>query len=287
MRADGQRFAASFDATTDTARIAVWDLRSGAVVWVTPNEPTVRHVTPVWSADGSLLYYAAGTDASGAPDLGIYRMRADGTGRPELIRRPDASSPGTRLIGLTPDGAGLVWSSVRPGGTVTVLDLQSGTERAFEDTVAASLEAWRTSRPRALVASGASGLQAPTTLTLWDDVSGAKRILLGPDLPGSPTGVYGADFDPTGTRIVVVAYSRIGEIEGSALNLIDLNGLNRTVIAGSEGAQQVLWFRAGIAFARRSATGGTDLMIIQPAGGVPVTLVSAAGSLGRIAFVSP
>jgi hypothetical protein len=124
-------------------------------------------------------------------------------------------------------------------------------------------------------------------LTLWDDISGAKRVLLGPDLPGSPTGVYGADFDPTGNRIVVSAYSKIGEIEGSALNLFDLNGASRTVLAGSEGAQQVLWFRAGIVYTRRTSSGGTEIMLIQPTGGTPVILYSDPGQIGKLTFVSP
>ena len=99
--------------------------------------------------------------------------------------------------------------------------------------------------------------------------------------------MYGADFDPTGTRIVIAAYARIGGIKGSALNLIDLNGGNRTVISGSEGAQQVLWFRAGIVFTRKSASAGTDVLLIQPAGGTPVTLYSAPGEIGKLTFVSP
>jgi len=43
-----------------------------------------------------------------------------------------------------------------------------------------------------------------------------------------------ADFDPTGTRIVIAAYARIGAIDGSALNLVDLNGggLYRVLAAG-------------------------------------------------------
>ena len=134
---------------------------------------------------------------------------------------------------------------------------------------------------------GGGAAQPPGTLTPWDDIAGTKKTLLGPGIAGSPDGVYGADFDPTGTRIVIAAYARIGGIKGSALNLIDLNGGNRTVISGSEGAQQVLWFRAGIVFTRKSASAGTDVLLIQPAGGTPVTLYSAPGEIGKLTFVSP
>jgi hypothetical protein len=181
----------------------------------------------------------------------------------------------------------LVWSLEKIGGTVSVFDLLTSTDRTFDDSTAASLEAWRSNRPRALISTGAVGTQPATTLTLWDDISGTKKVLIGPDIAGSPDSVLGADFDPTGTRIAIAAYSKIGEIEGSALNLIDLNGANRTVIVGSEGAQQVLWFRAGIVFTRRTATGGTDVMLIQPSGGTPVTLYSDPGQIGKLQFVSP
>ena len=238
----------------------------------------------MWSADGSLLYYAS---SRGTTDLGIWRIRADGT-QNTLIRKADGKYAGVVLRGLTPDGSALGWAYVRAGGSVAVFDLVTGTDRVFDDTTSASVETWRVARPRALVLVGGGGAGPPPgTLVLWDDVSGTKKTLLGPGIAGSPDGVYGADFDPTGSRIVIAAYARIGAIDGSALNLIDLNGANRTVIAGSEGAQQVLWFRAGIVFTRKSASGGTDVLFIQPAGGTPVTLYSDPGQIGKLTFVSP
>ena len=237
----------------------------------------------MWSSDGSLLYYAS---SRGSTDLGIWRIRADGT-QNTLIRKPDEKYAGVFLQGLTPDGSGLAWSYVRAGGSVSVFDLVTGTDRVFDDTTAATAVAWRVARPRALVSVGGGAGQPPAQLVLWDDINGAKKTLLGPDVAGSPDGVYGADFDPNGTRIVIAAYSRIGGIEGSALNLIDLNGANRTLVAGSEGAQQVLWFRAGIVFTRRTASGGTEVLLIQPSGGTPVTLYSAPGEIGKLTFVSP
>ena len=49
----------------------------------------------------------------------------------------------------------------------------------------------------------------------------------------------------------------------------------------------MLWFRAGIVFTRRTASGGTDVLLIPPSGGTPVTLFSDPGQLGKLAFVSP
>lgn len=283
VRADGVVLAVSLEVSPDRARIATLNLRSGAVAWLTPDEPGVRQATPIWSADGSLLYYAS---SRGSTDLGIWRIRSDGT-QPTPIRKPEGTAAGVLLQGLTPDGSGLVWSYVRAGGSAAVFDLVTGTDRVFDDTTAANIVAWRVARPRALVTVGGGAGQPPGALVLWDDVSGTKKTLLLRDLPGSPDGVYGADFDPTGTRIVIAAFSRIGDIEGSALNLTDLNGSTRTVITGSEGAQQVLWFRAGIVFTRRTATGGTDILLVQPTGGTPVLLYAAPGEIGKLAFVSP
>ena len=283
LRADGAVLAVSLETSADTARIATLNLRSGTVAWLTPDEPGIRQVTPIWSADGSLLYYAS---SRGPTDLGIWRIRADGT-QPTRIRKPDGSYAGVSLQGLMPDGIGLVWSYVRAGGSAAVYELATGADRVFDDTTAATVVAWRVARPRALVTVGGGAGLPPGALVLWDDVSGTKKTLLSRDLAGSPDGVYGADFDPSGTRIVIAAYARIGGIEGSALNTIDLNGGNRTVIAGSEGAEQVLWFRAGIVFTRRAASGGTDVLLIPPSGGRPVTLFSDPGQVGKLAFVSP
>ena len=283
VRPDGTVVAVALATGSDTVRIATWDLRSGATEWVTADEAGVRNTTPVWSADGASVYYAS---ARGTSDLGIWRIRADGSQR-TLVRRPGPGAP-VSLVGLTPDGSGLVWSAEQAGGTVNVFDLASGAERPFDDTTAATALAWREARPRALVAvGGGAGQPGARTLVLWDDVTGTKRTLLGPEIANSPDSVLAADFDPTGTRIVIVASSRIGELEGSALNLIDLSGKDRTVLAGSEGAQQVLWFRAGIVFTRRGVSGGTDILLISPSGGTPALLYSAPGEIGKLQFVSP
>jgi hypothetical protein len=283
MRADGQILAVSLDTAPDAARIATWNLRSGAVAWLTPDEPGVRHATPVWSADGSLLYYAS---TRGVTDLGIFRIRADGTAA-TLVRKPDGKFAGVSLEGLTPDGTGLVWSYSRAGGSADVFDLASGTDRAFDDSTAASILAWRVARPRALVAVGGGAGGPPRQLSLWDDIARTARVLLGPGVAGSPDGIYSADWDPTGARLVVAAFTSGGTAGSSVLITMDANASARQTVTGSDGAQAVMWFRAGIAYTRRTAAGGTDLMLIQPSGGTPVTLFSDAGQLGRPTFVSP
>ena len=288
LRADGVLLAVALVTGPDASRIALWDLRTGSVEWLSPDEPDIKNVTPVWSADGSLLYYASSYYASsqGTTDLGVWRIRVDGTQR-TLVRRPVSGGSAVTLVGLTPDGAGLSYSYVRAGGSANVLDLRTGTDRAFDDTTAAAVLAWREARPRALVSVGGGAARPPGTLTLWDDIAGTKKVLLGPDKAGSPDGVGAADFDPTGTRIAVAAYSKIRELESRALDLIDLNGTGRTVITGTEAAEQLLWFRAGIVFTRKSASGGTDVLLIPPTGGTPVTLYSAPGAIGTLTFVSP
>jgi len=283
-RADAQVLAVAIETASNSARIATWNLRSGAIEWLTPDVPGVSHGTPIWSADGSLLYYASQASTT---DLGIWRIRADGTGN-TLVRRPDGKATGVDLVGLTPDGTGLVFSYGRSGGSADVLDLPSGTDRAYDDTAAASIAAWRATRPRALVLVGGGAGQPAPTLVLWDEIAGTKKTLLGATVPGSPTGVYGADFDATGTRVAVAVYNKIDGGEAlSAIHTMDANGGGRGPVAGTEGALSVLWFRAGIVYTKRNVAGGTDILLVQPTGGAPVILYSDPGQLGKLTFVSP
>lgn len=284
LRADGRVLAISLDTSPDSARIATWDLRTGAIAWVTPDEAGVRHATPVWSSDPAFLYYAS---SRGTTDLGIFRIRADGTSR-SLVRPPDSKAAGVLLNGLTPDGTGLDFSYVRAGGSANVFDLLSGSDRAFDDNTAAGIVAWRSARPRALVTVGGGAGQPPGTLALWDDIAQTKRVLLDRAVAGSPSGVYSADWDPGGTRIAVAAFTRTGAADSSVLLTMDSTAGARQTVAGSDGAQGALWFRAGIVYPRHTASGGTEVMLINPAGGTPVTLFTALGQLGgRITFVSP
>lgn len=282
LRPDGSQLAISLQTADGTARLATWNLRTGATRWVTEDEPGVRQVTPVWSADGSLLYYVA---SRGTTDLGIFRVRADGTAR-TLLRPPDAKFAGVTLSGLTPDGAGLAWSYTRAGGSVAVFDLQTGRDRAFDDDTAAAILSWRPTRPRALVAVGGGAGSAGGALVLWDDLATTRRVLI-PAQAGSPSGVLAADWDPTGTRIASAVTDRSGSSETSSLLTLDATGGARAAIAGTDGANAVLWLRAGIVFSRQSGSGGTDLVLVAPSGAAATVLYSDPGPLARLTFAAP
>jgi len=281
-RADGSVLAISLETAAGSARLATWNLRTGVTRWVTDDEPGVRQVTPVWSVDGSLLYYAA---ARGTTDLGIFRVRADGTAK-TLLRAPDAKFAGVALTGLTADGSGVAWSYARAGGSVDVFDLRSGRDRAFDDAAAAAALSWRPTRPRALVKVGGccAGFSGGA-LTLWDDLAPSSRVLI-PAQADSPSGVLAADWDPTGTRIVASVTERSGGSETSSLLTLDPSGAARRPIAGTEGATAVLWLRAGIIYARTTGA-GTDLVLVSPDGGPGIALYSDDGPIEQLTFAAP
>src|SRR5439155_24201574 len=57
MRADGGAFVASVEVGYMTARLAIWEPSTGAVRWLTPAEPRVRHLVPVWSPEGTAIHF--------------------------------------------------------------------------------------------------------------------------------------------------------------------------------------------------------------------------------------
>jgi len=282
-RPDASVLAVSLETAEGTARVATWNLRTGAMQWVTEDEPGVRHSTPVWSADGSLIYYAA---TRGPVDLGIFRIRGDGTAK-TLLRAADARAAGTALVSLTPDGAGIVWGYIRAGGSTDVYDLQTGRDRAFDDDTSATPLAWRPTRPRALVAVGGGGAGlAGGSLVLWDDLAATSRVLI-PAQAAAPSGVLAADWDPTGTRIVAAVTDRTNGAETSSLLTFDAAGATRAALPGTDGANTVLWLRAGIVYGRATAARGTEILLISPSGSIPVVLYADDGPPGRLTFVAP
>jgi len=288
IRPDGSALALSFVTSNDSARIATVDLRSGSTRWVTPDEPGVRQVTPVWSADGLTIYYSASrTSASSLTDLGIFRIGADGSANAR-VHGPDGN--GAELLGLTPDGAGLRWSRIRAGGSLDVLDLTTGDDRQAQPNEAASEASWRLARPRALVVTGiccAGPVGGNGTLWLWDDLSGSSQMLLGPK-SDPPVAAVAASWDPAGSRVVAVVYDRSsGFGTRSSLVTIDAAGGDRKAVAGTEGASLPLWTPAGIVFLRATSQGGTEIMLVSPAGGGPQTLYTDARPIGRLALINP
>jgi len=288
IRPDGSALALSFVTSVDSARIATADFRTGSTRWVTADEPGVRQATPVWSADGQAIYYSASrTSASSLTDLGIFRIGADGSANAR-IHGPDGN--GGELLGLTPDGAGLRWSRIRAGGSLDVLDLATGDDHQARPDEAASEASWRSARPRALVITGiccAGPVGGNGTLWLWDDVTGTTEMLLGPK-SDPPVAAAAASWDPAGTGIVAVIYDRSsGFGTQSSLVTIDAAGGDRKAVAGTEGAGRPLWTPGGIVFIRATSQGGTEIMLVSPAGGAPLTLYTDARPLGQIALISP
>jgi len=257
LRPDGSLLAVALRTASDSSRIAMLDLRSGTTRWVTDDEPGVRHATPVWSPDGSLIFYSA--SRGGTSDLGIVRSSIDGSGTGR-IHGPDGN--GRELMGFTPDGAALVWSAIRAGGSTAVLDLSTGRDRMFDDTTASTPLSFRALRPRALVLVGGCCAGRPGgSLFLWDDLDNSRRLLLG--LPGSPQVAAGsADWSPDGRQVATALFDRSTPADTPArLVLFDpADPAGRTAVAGTEGAQAVVWPRSGIVYSRTGSDRATELV---------------------------
>lgn len=280
-RSDGGALAAGVETGANSSRIAAWDLKTGAVRWITADEPGVRHESPVWSADGTSIYYAAhaSTQTSYA-DLGFFRVELDGSGTTR-IHGPDEN--GGMLIGLTPDGERLVWVRIRAGGGVGVLDLETGTNRDFDVNSGSYPEAWRAARPRALVISGGCCAGKPGgTLVLWDELDGSSRVVAGIDKMSKVT-AGSAAWDPTGTRIAAQLFDVSNLDYTASIVTMEADGANRTTVPGTAGAGAVLWLREGIVFSR---TNGTELVLVSPNGDGPRVLYRGAERVDVAAVIA-
>ena len=286
LRLDGSAIALTLTVETGSAartRVAALNLQTGAVGWATPDEPTVSHTTPWWSNDGSVVYYTR-TSLDGGTDEGIYRVRVDGTNLTQL--RAPSSDGAIRIAGLTPDGLGLVLSRAVVSGYVDILDLNTRVIRSLQSPAtltgsrsSAFVQAWRSQRPRALVSFG--GPAGGPQLYVWDDA--APPATLAPIVRDGT--VAGADWDPTGTRIVA-ALSLANS--PSQLFLIDVNGQNRTAVTGATGASNPYWLRAGIVYLYATSLARPTEVRLAPATGTtpPKTLYSGT-DLIRLVYVSP
>ncbi|MGH2378718.1 MAG: hypothetical protein ACRDGT_09595, partial [Candidatus Limnocylindria bacterium] len=239
VRPDGAAFAIALATGLGSSRVAIWDAQTGGTRWVSPDEPGVLHSTPVWSADGGAVYYAALRPPEGA---GIFRVPAAG-GRPVRIRPPEGG--GAQLHGLTPDGRDLVWSRADARGSTLVLDLESGETRSFGEELSRPL-AWRSDPPRALVVTGGCCAGRTGTLVVWDDLGDERRAIYGSDLTPQEA-VGNADWSPDGRRIVATVYDTTisSEIARPLVTMNESAG-ERLTIEGTEGAGFVRWVRAGI-----------------------------------------
>jgi len=271
-RADGSAFAVGLETAAGSSRIAVWDLNTDAVRWVTANEAGVRHESPVWSADGTAIYYAAHSSTpTSYTDLGIFEIGLDGSGNTR-VHGPDGN--GGMPVRLTPDGTGLVWVRARAGGGTAVLDLETGASRELDPTSGSYPEAWRSARPRALVISGGCCAGKPGgTLVLWDEVDGSSHVIGGIDKTSKVT-AGAATWDPMGTRIAAQLFDISTLSYTASIAVMDADGANRRTISGTDGAGSLLWLREGIVFSRSQ---GTEIVLVSPEGDGPRVLFRSAG----------
>lgn len=296
VRRDGTAFVftvASHDGAGNEVRLALWDAGAGVTRWLTAAEGDQTQMGtaaefPAWSADGSEVFFrrVRYRQGAGTEELGLWRIKADGTGL-ALVMAPPANAPmGLMLHRVTPDGRGLVWGRVgmhvvngQSGGmttTVEVLDLTTGAQRSI-GCCTASIASWRATRPRALLRVD-TGDVGQSRLVLWDDIALSERTLLGPGRIG------GADWDTQGERIVVAS--------GSGLSIIDTSGRTLTTLPGTEGAAGPRWDSAGIVYdhwvqrppADRNAR---EIRAIDPNGGPLATLFASDRSVHLAAIVRP
>jgi hypothetical protein len=286
LRDDGGVLAVAIPIVPGTSRIAVLDFASGTRRWLTDEEPGVQQSTPVWSADGALLYYAAQSyGPAGITDHGIFRIRSDGSEKTR-VRAPEQN--GAALRELTPDGRGLVWGRIREGGAVEVFDLVSGQNRSFDETTTASVLSWRRAQPRALVMVGGCCAGRPGgSLALWDDVLGSTSMLLGVQST-PPLDVTAASWEPGGQRFAATIVLRTSNSFDTSMFIYDAAGRQLLPVADTERAQQVLWLPMGIVFTRvTSASGSFEILLVQAAGGLPVSLYRDASHLFIHSVVRP
>lgn len=284
VRRDGSAIAMTVDlgsVTTARLRIAALNLQTGALGWVTPNEPTLSQRSPLWSNDGTVVYYTK-TGIDGVTDLGIFRIRVDGSNLTQL--RAPSNDGAIRVVGLTPDGLGLVLSRSVVSGLVDILDLNTRAIRSFVNPPyttfgarpSAYVSSWRPQRPRALVGFG--GPAGGPRVYVWDDLAPTPS-----PAPLLPDETYGADWDPTATRIVVARSVPNGPVE---LVVLDANGGNLLRLPGTEAAASPYWLRAGIVYLYGTIA-PTEVRLAQVGGSEPPKTLYTASGLVRLIYVSP
>jgi len=293
LRPDGRALAVAFTNGDDSARIATLDLASGAARWVTVDEPGIYDRSPVWSPDGSSIYYGeSASTVANYGDRGLFRVSVDGSlgdlGT-RLVHGPDRN--GGDPVSVSPDGRWLSWTRGQAGGSTDVLDLSTGVNKTFDIAGASGLVAWRTTRPRALVVSTGCCAGGPSgQLLLWDDVTGAATDALGLSSSNlSPVGM--ALWNPTGTRFAVSVIDRPAPDSRSVRNspvsitIFDASGTYRSKVPGTEAVWVLAWLPEGIVALGSSEDGTTELSLVSEAGGSPQVLYRTREQNFRLAAV--
>jgi hypothetical protein len=276
LRSDGGALAVSVS-TGQTERIAVWDAQSGAARWLTADEPGASAGGPMWSPDGaSLFYVGSGADGKTA----IFRIGADGAGKKQI---PGSEGFAESIRGLTPDGAGLVWSRGQAGGSVEVLDMATGVNRHLENN--ARMQSWRAPQPRALLEVGGCCAGRPGgELVLFDDVALTSRVVAARGPSGDPAwGI--ATWDPGGTRVAAVRFDSASPYEGT-LVVIDTESAAMREMTETRGVANVLWISEGIVFTRPLRI-GVEVMLLPGGNGPAVSVYQDSGLIQRIEVVRP
>jgi hypothetical protein len=277
LRPDGGALAVTVW-TGKSARVAIWDVRSGAAKWLTPDEPGANAFSPLWSNDGTSVYYASSSDDGRTSAL--FQIGADGSGRKQIRAAVEFSS-GPQ--GLAPDGTGLVWSGSGAGGTVEILDLATGVSRHIENN--ARIQSWRARQPRLLVSVGGCCAGRPGgDLVLWDDVALTSRVVAARGTAGDPAWGGGA-WDPGGTRIIAGRFDLTSPYEAT-LFVIDAESGRSQPIPDTRGAGNIRWLSEGIVFTRPLRI-GMEVMLLPDGGGPGVSVYQDSGLIQRVDIIRP
>jgi len=122
---DGKYFAICLRRLAEQT-FAVYDVTRGVLMRLSGNG--MRSVAPVWAPDGKSLYF----DASGqGSKLGIYRMPADGSAMPALVRELPSSGHVTAIAG---DHASLQLNDPSTGTDLWLLKLDGSEMKPFRKT---------------------------------------------------------------------------------------------------------------------------------------------------------
>jgi hypothetical protein len=291
VRRDGSALVVAVTVGPATSRLAMWDMRSGVVRWITAEDTGVDTRFPRWSSDGAFVYFGRvrWSDTS-SPDLGLFRVTADGSNILR-IHEPLLGAFGDPQA-ATNDGVLLWWKKYAgtEGASLEALDLASGRERSSGACML--LESWRSTQPRALVQGGVCAVGPPLfNLVLWNDVSGEMRQLTGPLTEQS----LGGDWDLTGTRIVAAVRPLTGT-NPFALVTMDATGGSRVRLQGTENGRDPVWLAAGTTYVwsnaeyrENSVSFGPpyEVRLIAPSGGTSRTLYRTEDEIVGIRFVKP
>ncbi|MGH2492879.1 MAG: TolB family protein [Candidatus Limnocylindria bacterium] len=275
LRSDGGAVVIGVS-TAKGARLAIWDVPSGRARWLTSDD--AGGGSPIWSKDGSSIYYSGSTDDGRA---GFFQIGADGSGRKQVFTHERLG----QIEGLTPDGKGLVWSRGQAGGSVDIVDLATGVNRQLEGN--ARVASWRVLQPRLLLSVGGCCAGGPGgSLVAWDDVAMTSRVAAEIGQSGDPAWGMGA-WEPSGSQIAAVRWQGTSPRESDLVILDTRTGATRP-LAGTMGVGRVDWMPEGIVFAiTRTRQARFELMLFPSVGGSAVTLYEDAVYILRIDVIRP